>query len=226
MERPLSGRSLVALPPLGREFYQRPTRAVARELLGKLLVRALPEGVVVVRLVEVEAYLGVSDPAAHTFRGRRTARNEVMWGDGGHLYVYFTYGMHFCMNLVTQTAGVPQAVLLRAALPVRGEEIVVARRAGRAGRDVLDGPARLCQGLGVGRDLNGADLTTGTEIWLASDGVVCAKSWVRRLPRVGVAYAGEAAAWPLRFAVDLRAPVSRERGRGARRGGAAPRAGA
>jgi DNA-3-methyladenine glycosylase len=226
MARPLSGRSLEALPPLGREFYQRPTRAVARDLLGKLLVRALPEGVVAARLVEVEAYLGVSDPAAHTFGGRRTARNEVMWGDGGHLYVYFVYGMHFCMNVVTRTAGVPQAVLLRAALPVRGEEIVGARRAGRAGPHVFDGPARLCQGLGVDRELNGADLTTGTAIWLASDGVVCGRSWVRRLPRVGVAYAREAAAWPLRFALDLRAPVSRAPACGAPRGGATPRAGA
>jgi DNA-3-methyladenine glycosylase len=207
MGRPLSRRALITLAPLGRGFYQRPTRTVAEELLGKLVVRELPEGLAAVRLVEVEAYLGVADPAAHTFGGRRTSRNEAMWGEGGHLYVYFTYGMHFCMNVVTRGPGVPQAVLLRGALPVYGEERLVARRGGRRGPAMLGGPARLCQGLGVRRDLNGADLTTGNGIWLAQDGVACARSWVRRLPRVGVAYAGEAAAWPLRYAVDLPAPA-------------------
>ncbi len=205
MERPLSGARLAALAPLERGFYQRPTRAVARDLLGKLLVRELPEGRVAVRLTEVEAYLGVADPAAHTYRGRRTARNETMWGDGGHLYVYFTYGMHHCCNVVTRRPGVPEAVLLRGGVPVAGAEIVRARRGGRGGRDLLSGPARLCQGLGIDRALDGADLTRGDGIWLARDDFALRRSGVLRLPRVGVAYAGEAAAWPLRLCVDLAA---------------------
>ncbi len=207
MEEPLSGAALAALAPLERGFYQRATRTVARDLLGKLLVRELPEGRVAVRLTEVEAYLGVADPAAHTYGGRRTARNETMWGDAGHLYVYFTYGMHHCCNVVTRGPGVPQAVLLRGAVVVAGAGIVAARRGGRAGRGVVSGPAMLCQGLGIDRALDGADLTCGGGVWLASDGLACPRSRVLRLPRVGVAYAGEAAGWPLRFRVDLEAPA-------------------
>jgi DNA-3-methyladenine glycosylase len=216
MAKPLSRRALATLAPLGREFYQRQTRTVARALLGKVLVRELPEGVVAVRLTEVEAYLGVGDRAAHTFGGRRTPRNETMWRDGGHLYVYFTYGMHFCCNVVTRGLGQPEAVLLRGAVPVAGDAVITARRGGRSD---LDGPAKLCQGLGIDRALDGADLTTGGGVWLASDGVLFRDAWIRRLPRVGVAYAGEAAAWPLRLLLDLAAPGA---ARGA--GGAGSRA--
>jgi len=219
MERPLSGRALAALAPLESRFYQRTTETVARALLGKVLIRDLPEGRVAVRLTEVEAYLGVADPAAHTYGGRRSARNEVMWGDGGHLYVYFTYGMHFCSNVVTRRTGVPEAVLLRGGVPVVGSPLMAARRGNRDARRLLDGPAKLCQGLGIGRALNGADLTLGDEVWLASDGFECQRSWVRRLPRVGVAYAGEAAAWPLRFVVELDARARPRRVLGMRRGG-------
>ncbi|HVN76402.1 MAG TPA: DNA-3-methyladenine glycosylase, partial [Thermoanaerobaculaceae bacterium] len=203
MGLPLSGAALAALAPLESGFYQRATRAVARALLGKLLLRRLPEGLVAVRITEVEAYLGVADPAAHTYRGRRTPRNEAMWGEGGHLYVYFTYGMHHCCNVVTRRAGVAEAVLLRGAVAVRGERVISARRGGRSGPGLLDGPAKLCQGLAIDKALNGAELTGGVGVWLASDGFRCRSGWVRRLPRVGVAYAGDAANWPLRFVVAL-----------------------
>lgn len=171
---------------------------MARELLGKVLVRRLPEGVVAVRLMEVEAYLGVGDPAAHSAGGRRTPRNEVMWGEAGHLYVYFTYGMHFCANVVTRVPGDPQAVLLRGGVVLAGEAIAQRRR---GGRNDLNGPAKLCQALGLGRAENGYDLTTGQDIFIADDGFSLAEARVLRLPRVGVAYAGEAADWPLRFVV-------------------------
>ncbi|MGD1147467.1 MAG: DNA-3-methyladenine glycosylase [Thermoanaerobaculaceae bacterium] len=211
MEEPLSGGALAALAPLEKEFYQRATATVARNLLGKLLIRDLPEGRVAVRLTEVEAYLGIGDAAAHTFGGRRTPRNEVMWGDGGYLYVYFTYGIHFCCNVVTRKVGIPEAVLLRGAVPVHGEPLIAVRRGGRTGRQLLDGPAKLCQGLAIDRALNGADLTLAGGIWLASDGFGCRRGSVRRLPRVGVGYAGEAARWPLRFALDLDAQAARRR---------------
>lgn len=183
---------------LPRRFYQRDTELVARQLLGKLLVRQLPEGLVAVRLMEVEAYLGVGDPAAHTAGGRRTPRNEVMWGEAGHLYVYFTYGMHYCANVVTRVPGDPQAVLLRGGVVVEGEEIVRRRRGGRSD---VNGPAKLCQALGLGRGENGYDLVTGDALFVADDGLSVAEEQVLRLPRVGVAYAGEAASWPLRFVV-------------------------
>jgi DNA-3-methyladenine glycosylase len=203
------------MPPIERAFYQRPTEEVARGLLGAVLVRALPEGLVAVRLTEVEAYLGVDDPACHTFRGRRTERTRTMWGPAGHLYVYFTYGMHYCANVVTRDEGVPEAVLLRAATPVLGEEIILVRRKGRGGRDLVRGPARLCQGLGLDRSADGADLTRGDGVWLASDGLVVPPAEVDALPRVGVTYAGAAASWPLRFVV--RSEPARRRRLAARR---------
>lgn len=183
---------------LPRAFYQRDTETVARQLLGKLLVRQLPEGMVVLRLMEVEAYLGVGDPAAHTAGGRRTPRNEVMWGEAGHLYVYFTYGMHYCANVVTRRPGDPQAVLLRGGVVVLGEEVVRMRRGGRLD---CNGPAKLCQALGLGREENGYDLTTGEAVFIADDGFSVAEEEILQLPRVGVAYAGEAASWPLRWVV-------------------------
>lgn len=188
--------------PLARGFYQRETTVVARDLLGKLLVREDGTAAAVARITEVEAYLGVGDPAAHTFGGRRTPRVEVMWGEAGHLYVYFTYGMHHCANVVTRRAGVPEAVLLRGVVAVHGGGIVAARRGGRGGREMLAGPARLCQGMAIDRTLNGADLTSAGAVWLADDGLRCPRDAVVELPRVGVAYAGDAASWPLRFAVD------------------------
>jgi DNA-3-methyladenine glycosylase len=184
---------------LPRGFYQRNTVDVARDLLGKVVLRELPEGIVAVRLSEVEAYLGVSDPAAHTYRGRETARTATMWGEAGRLYVYFTYGMHHCCNVVTCAPRVPEAVLLRAATALYGEAILLERRAGRGGRLLLDGPARLCQALGIDRTADGCDLTTGSVLWLVDDGARVADEAVLSGPRIGVAYAGEAAAWPLRF---------------------------
>lgn len=225
MHKPLSRRAIARLKPLGRAFYQRSTTDVARALLGKVLVRELPEGLVAVRLFEVEAYLGIGDAAAHTFGGRRTPRNEVMWGEGGHLYVYFIYGMHHCANVVTRRADEPEAVLLRGAVPLCGHEILAARRRGRAGRNMLDGPAKLCQALGLERTDNGADLTRASDVWLADDGFRAALGWLREGPRIGVGYAGEAAARPLRFVVDLALPADRSGGEPCARasGGAATR---
>ena len=171
------------------------------DLLGKLLLRDGPDGAVAVRLTEVEAYLGVDDPACHTFGGRRTRRVEVMWGEAGRAYVYMVYGMHHCLNVVTVGPGTPQAVLIRAAVPVAGEARIRARRKrpDRADR-LLDGPGKLCQGVAIGLGENGADLCDrASGLWLADDGVSVSPDEVARLPRVGVDYAGEAASWPLRF---------------------------
>ncbi|NCO69649.1 MAG: DNA-3-methyladenine glycosylase, partial [Acidobacteria bacterium] len=112
MREPLSRENVAALGPVGRQFYQRDTLEVARELLGLIVVRTLRDDLVALRIAEVEAYLGVTDRACHTFGGRRTPRTEVMWGEAGHLYVYFTYGMHHCANIVTRGPGHPEAVLL------------------------------------------------------------------------------------------------------------------
>ncbi len=173
------------------------TEDVARALLGCRLVRrvpGLPPRTVVI--VETEAYLGVGDRAAHTWNGRRTPRVAPMWGPPGHAYVYRVYGMHDCLNVVTREAGVPEAVLVRAAVPVewwKGTEI--------PRRELLaaSGPGRLCRALSVDRALSGASLSgPDLELLLPLPG---GPGGVLSGPRVGVDYAGEAAAWPLRFAV-------------------------
>ncbi len=142
---------------LDRDFFGRPAYEVAPDLLGCVLEHETADGLVAVRLTEVEAYAGEADPASHAYRGR-TARNAVMYGPPGHAYVYFTYGMHFCVNVVCQPAGTASAVLLRAGAVTAGEQLASRRRAGRAGIELARGPARLCQALGIDRVLDGADL--------------------------------------------------------------------
>jgi DNA-3-methyladenine glycosylase len=139
-----------------REVLAGPVLEVAPRLLGAVLTH----GDVAVRLTEVEAYDGPNDPGSHAFRGR-TPRNAAMFGEPGHLYVYFTYGMHHCCNVVCGPPGTPSAVLLRAGEVVRGTEIARSRRTSRSDRDLARGPARLCQALALGLAENGADLTSG-----------------------------------------------------------------
>jgi DNA-3-methyladenine glycosylase len=149
---------------LSRRFFARPTLDVARDLVGRTLVSQSPEGTVAGRLVEVEAYCGAQDPASHAFR-RATPRNSVMFGPPGHLYVYFTYGMHFCANIVTEPAGTAGAVLLRAVEPLHGLDLMAERRGVTEAALLARGPARLCQAFGLGRSDNGADLMDGP-IWV------------------------------------------------------------
>jgi DNA-3-methyladenine glycosylase len=144
---------------LPRGFFGSPAVAVAQRLLGCVLEHESPDGLVAVELTEVEAYEGAADPASHAYRGR-TGRNAVMFGPPGHAYVYFTYGMHFCVNLVCLPEGTASAVLLRAGRVIGGTALAAARRpaAGPGGRDLARGPARLCQALAIDRFVNGADV--------------------------------------------------------------------
>ena len=156
------------LTKLPQQFYLRPTLKIARDLLGRYFVRRLGEETLIGRIVEVEAYLGEKDPASHAYRGR-TKRNEVMFRLGGHLYVYFTYGMHFCANVVTEREGLGRAVLLRAIEPIQGVE-TMSRLRERKGtkirsRMLTNGPAKLCEALDLKRNENGTDLS-GDQIFL------------------------------------------------------------
>ena len=150
---------------LPRSFYARPATEVAPDLLGHVLVRAFPDGTrAAARIVEVEAY-GPDDPASHAFRGE-TPRNATMFGPPGHLYVYFTYGMHFCMNAVCGRAGEGTAVLLRAGEPLEGIEEMRARRGRERAIELCSGPGRLTQALGVARADDGTDLVDGRRVWV------------------------------------------------------------
>jgi DNA-3-methyladenine glycosylase len=178
---------------LPREFYDRDTVQVARELLGKLLVHRVDGARRVARIVEVEAYLGPHDLAAHSARGR-TARTQVMFGPPGHAYVYLIYGMYNCVNVVTQAEGTASAVLLRALEPVRNVE-------GRT-----QGPGLLCRAMGIDRRLNGHDLLS-TSFCIADDGIE--RPAIVKRPRIGVDYAGRWAKRLLRFYIRGNAFVSR-----------------
>jgi DNA-3-methyladenine glycosylase len=154
---------------LGRSFYARDALAVARDLIGCVFVHDHPEGRMAVRLVETEAYRGTADPGSHGYRGL-TPRTEVMYGPPGRLYVYFTYGMHWCANVVCAEAGLCEAVLLRAGEPLEGIDLMRAnRRATSNDRLLAAGPARLTQALGIERHHNGATLLHGGRFSCAED---------------------------------------------------------
>jgi len=171
---------------LGPGFFNRDTIAVARGLLGKLLVREVDGTRLWGRMVEVEAYLGPEDLAAHSVGGRRTARTEVMYGPPGHAYVYLTYGMHHCLNFVTRAEGVPQAVLVRAIEPGPG--------VGRAA-----GPGLVCRALDIDLRLNGVALQP-PQLYVVDDQTPRRRIYVT--PRIGVENSGEWAGRPLRFCLD------------------------
>lgn len=178
---------------------------LAHVLLGSVLETTTPEGTVRARLVEVEAYRGEDDPASHCYRGR-TARNTVMWGPAGHLYVYFVYGMHFCANVVGRADGEAGAVLLRAAEITGGTDLARARRkAARKDDELGRGPARLTSALGIGPQHNGADLTDPESPVRLLTGEEIPADVVRSGPRVGVAAAMDT---PWRFWIDGSPAVS------------------
>ena len=182
-------------PPLAapsRAFFRRETETVARALVGMHIARRFRGRWYGARIVETEAYLGVEDRAAHSFGGRRTERVAPMYMDGGHLYVFFVYGMYHCANVVTRPEGVPQAVLLRAAEGPDGAP------------RLLSGPGRLCAALGITRADSGRDLLDAgpIAIFRGSRG----RPRIGVSPRIGVDYAGEAKEWPLRF-YDLNSPA-------------------
>jgi len=183
---------------LPRSFYARPTLEVARDLLGKeLLWRGTMGGVI----VEVEAYLGAHDPASHAYRGE-TPRNRTMFGEPGHAYVYFTYGMHHCMNVVTEEKGTPHAILLRALAPSTGLELWQAARPDLPLSKMASGPGRLCRALGIDRSHDGLDLVRSDLVIRERPGKPFE---VRSGPRIGISQARE---MPYRFWVAREPAVS------------------
>ncbi len=186
---------------LPRSFYRRDASTVARALIGQRLVAAVDGARVAGIIVETEAYLGVQDRAAHTYGGRRTERNDTMWGDGGHAYVYFVYGVHHCFNVVAGQSEDPVAVLVRALEPEEGLASMFARRAAaRRPVDLCSGPGKLTQALGIDRSLDGADLVAGDRLVIERvRRALLPESRICSGPRIGVGYAGDWACKPLRF---------------------------
>jgi DNA-3-methyladenine glycosylase len=152
---------------LDRAFYQHPTREVARDLLGLVIVSVSPEGRTSGRIVETEAYLGTDDPASHAARLSR-GPVEVMWGEPGIAYVYRSYGIHAMLNVVAEPQGETGAVLIRALEPLEGIDLMRRRRGVEHERLLCSGPGRLCQSLGIGLDLHGTDLVTSDTLWIES----------------------------------------------------------
>lgn len=187
------------LKPLERSFYERNTQIVAFELIGKILVLNQDGNNLSGKIVETEAYFGAQDPASHAYQGV-TPRNQVMFGPAGVSYVYFTYGNHHCLNIVTDKEGIPGAVLIRALEPVSGVSTMERRRSGR-GRfetfpyeQLTNGPGKLTQAFGITRDYSGMDLTQGP-FYVAADSETGALH-IQVMPRIGISRAKR---MPLRF---------------------------
>jgi DNA-3-methyladenine glycosylase len=181
---------------LGRSFYAQPTHEVARGLLGKLLVRNIDGQVMRGRIVEVECYVGQDDMACHAAKGR-TARTEAMFKQAGFTYVYMIYGMYYCLNIVTEKADFPAAVLVRALEPADNVS------------GSTNGPGKLCRALQITKELNGEDLVKSQHLWVVDDGYVLLEKQVATSKRIGVEYAGKSADLPWRYYIADSPFVSR-----------------
>lgn len=194
-------------------FFRRPAEVVAAELIGKVVVSSIGGLVTTGKIVETEAYLGYDDPASHGYRHRRNARNAALFGPPGIWYVYLSYGMHWCANLVCQRAGLASAVLLRALEPLEGLDIMRERRGDLPDRQLCSGPGRLCQALGIDRDLDGSPMAKGPVVVVRGAGL--AANAISATPRIGIT---KAADWPLRFHLAGSSWTSRKEKSGGSRG--------
>ena len=189
--------------PLSRAFFDRPTLKVAKEFLGKVLMRQTPNGIIQAKIVDAEAYIGPKDKACHASKGR-TNRTEIMFGPPGFTYVYLIYGMYHCLNIVTEHQEYPAAILIRG-LEILGED----NPTGLPTR--IDGPGRVCRLLEIDRTHNGLDTTLGTTLWIEDHGLAVSRKQIQTLPRIGVDYAGEWAKKLWRFCLPAPPPPTTRR---------------
>lgn len=198
----------MAINRLQKTFFARDTHVVAKELLGKVLVRQIDNKIIAGRIVEVEAYVGEDDLACHAARGR-TPRTEIMFGEAGHAYIYLIYGMYHCLNIVTAEKDFPAAVLIRALEPIEGMEYMSAQRKTEKFHQLTSGPGKLCQALNITRAFNGIDVTNSEELFVQNDGFHVTAKDIETAPRIGVAYAGACALYPWRYYLKGNQFVSR-----------------
>lgn len=194
---------------LSSTFYQNDTAIVAQNLLGKKLIRVLPNGKILSGIiVEVEAYLGIKDKACHTYAGKKTRRTQTMFMRGGHSYVYMIYGMYNCFNVVTRDEGVPEAVLIRALEPIDGIDEMKKFRNTTKLHNLCSGPGKLCDALKIDRNLDKHSLTQ-SPLWIEDIGIQVPNREIIKKPRIGVDYAGSHARWPLRFYIKNNPYISK-----------------
>jgi DNA-3-methyladenine glycosylase len=195
----LFGGSTLTTMILQESFYQQDTIIVAKELLGKILIHEISEGTITGRIVETEAYRGPEDQAAHSFGGRRIARNDAMYGPKGYAYVYFIYGLYYCFNITAgKVPGKPEAVLIRAIEPVEGEKIMLKRRGQQVKiTNLTNGPSKLCMAMDISKAQNKTDLTVPP--FYIEDASLVPKDDIVETTRIGVDYSGEWKNKPWRF---------------------------
>lgn len=193
---------------LKREFYKRDAVTVAKELLGKILVKEKDGVFFKGRITETEAYMGAVDKASHSYGNRKTKRTEVMYKEGGYSYVFLIYGIYECFNITTAEEGNPEAVLIRAVEPLENIELMKEIRKVKRDRDISNGPGKLTKALGIVREDNGIDITIGKNIWLEDDGYKIGK--ITETTRIGIDYAEEDALKPWRFYITENIYVSKK----------------
>lgn len=193
---------------LKREFYKRDAVTVAKELLGKILVKEKDGILFKGRITETEAYMGAVDKASHSYGNRKTKRTEVMYKEGGYAYVFLIYGMYECFNVTAAEEGNPEAVLIRAVEPVENIELMREIRKTKKDRDISNGPGKLTKALGILREDNGIDITEGKNIWIEDDGYKVGK--ITKTTRIGIDYAEEDADKPWRFYITDNLYVSKK----------------
>ena len=181
-----------------REFYMRDAVTVGKDILGKIIVKKTADGRIMSgRITEVEAYMGTTDKASHSYGGRRTKRTEVMYKEGGYSYVFLIYGMYECFNVTAGREGDPQAVLIRGVEPLENKNLMWEKRKVKKEKDISNGPGKLTKALGITREDNGADLTEGENLWLEDDGYKVKD--IIETTRIGIDYAEEDVLKPWRF---------------------------
>jgi len=184
---------------LERSFYERDTLDIARDLLGKYIIHDTPDGKTSGKIVEVEAYVGSEDAASHAYNNRCTNRTKVMFGQGGIAYVYLIYGIYYCMNIVTNKEGYPEAVLIRGIEPIDGLDLMKKRRKTDKLLNLCSGPGKLCSAMGISKAQNGIDLC-GENLYLLS-GETLSPECIVTTPRINIDYAKDARNYPWRFII-------------------------
>ena len=181
-----------------RKFYMRDAVTVAKDILGKIIVKKDDKGKIFSgRITEVEAYMGIFDKASHSYGGKRTKRTEVMYKEGGYSYIFLIYGMYECFNIVVEAEENPQAVLVRGVEPLENKNLMQEKRKVKREKDISNGPGKLTKALGITREDNGVDLVNDKNIWIEDDGYKVKE--IVETTRIGIDYAEEDALKPWRF---------------------------